>query len=57
MTTTQLETICRVWLRQEIADRRALASHARRRGLRIARIWHIVKATDARRKLRNLPKP
>ena len=57
MTTTQLEIICRVWLRQEIADRRALASHARRHGLRIARIWHIVKATDARRKLRNLPKP
>ena len=57
MTTTQLEIICRVSLRQEIAERRALAGHARRHGLRIARIWHIIKATDARRKLRNLPKP
>lgn len=41
-------------LHQEIRDRLALARHAKRRGLKIARIWHVELALDARRQLRNL---
>jgi len=44
-------------LHQEIRDRLALARHARRRGLQVARRWHVELALDARRQLRNLPKP
>jgi hypothetical protein len=44
-------------LHQEIQDRLALARHARRLGLQIARRFHVEIALDARRKLRNLPKP
>jgi len=44
-------------LHQEIRDRLALARHARRRGLQVARRWHVELALDARRELRNLPKP
>jgi hypothetical protein len=39
-------------LHQEIRDRRALARHAKSRGLRIARIFHVARALDARRQLR-----
>jgi hypothetical protein len=39
-------------LHEEIRDRRALARHARRHGLRIARRWHVELALDARRQLR-----
>lgn len=39
-------------LHQEIRDRLALARHAKRRGLKIARIWHVELALDARRQLR-----
>lgn len=41
-------------LREELADRLALARHARRRGLRLARLWHIEVALKARRQLRAL---
>jgi hypothetical protein len=41
-------------LKEEIRDRLTLARLARRRGLRIARLWHVEQAADARRKLRNL---
>ena len=39
-------------LHEEIRDRLALARHAKRRGLRIARLWHVELALDARRQLR-----
>lgn len=39
-------------LHQEIRDRLALARHAKRRGLKIARIWHVELALEARRQLR-----
>ena len=39
-------------LHQEIRDRLALARHARRRGLQVARRWHVELALDARRQLR-----
>ena len=39
-------------LHQEIRDRRALARHARRHGLQVARRWHVECALDARRQLR-----
>ena len=39
-------------LHEEIRDRLALARHARRHGLRIARRWHVELALDARRQLR-----
>jgi hypothetical protein len=41
-------------LHQELRDRLALARHARRNRLRIARVWHLALALDARRKLRSL---
>ena len=39
-------------LHQEIRDRLSLARHAKSRGLRIARLWHVELALDARRQLR-----
>ena len=39
-------------LHEEIRDRRALARHAKRLGLCIARLWHVELALDARRQLR-----
>jgi hypothetical protein len=39
-------------LHEEIRDRRALARHAKRHGLKVARIWHVELALDARRQLR-----
>lgn len=39
-------------LHQEIRDRLALARHAKRRGWRFARVWHVELALDARRQLR-----
>lgn len=42
-------------LRQELRDRLALARHAKRNRLRIARAWHLALALDARRKLRSTP--
>jgi hypothetical protein len=39
-------------LHQEIRDRLALARHAKRRGLKVARLWHVELALDARRQLR-----
>ena len=39
-------------LRQEIRDRLALARHARRHGLQVARRWHVELAIEARRQLR-----
>jgi hypothetical protein len=56
-TTRKLNTVYRLALRQEIRDRLSLARHAKRRGLRVARLWHVEQAAAARRKLRNLPKP
>ena len=43
-------------LHEEIRDRLALARHAKRRGLKVARLWHVVKATDARAELRHRAK-
>lgn len=40
-------------LHQELRDRLALARNAKRRGLMIARVWHVELALDARRQLRN----
>lgn len=40
-------------LHEEIRDRRALARHARRRGWRFARLWHVELALDARAELRH----
>jgi hypothetical protein len=56
-TTRKINTVYRLALRQEIADRLSLARHAKSRGLRVARIWHVEQAADARRKLRNLTTP
>jgi hypothetical protein len=42
-------------LHQELRDRLALARHARRNKLRIARVWHLALALDARRRLRAKP--
>jgi hypothetical protein len=39
-------------LHEEIRDRRALARHAKRHGLKVARLWHVELALDARRQLR-----
>lgn len=39
-------------LKEEIRDRLALARHAKRRGWRFARVWHVELALDARRQLR-----
>jgi hypothetical protein len=39
-------------LREEICERRALARHARRHGLKVARRWHIQLALNARAELR-----
>jgi len=55
--TRKINTVYRLALRQEILDRLLLARHAKRRGLCIARVWHVEQAAVARRKLRNLPKP
>lgn len=41
-------------LRDELADRLALARHARRHGLQIARRFHVEVALEARRQLRAL---
>lgn len=57
MTTTKLNTVYRIALRQEIRDRLWLARHAKSHGLRVARLWHVEQAADARRKLRNLTTP
>ena len=56
-TTRKINTVYRLALRQEISDRLALAKHAKRRGLNVARLWQVELAAAARRKLRNLPKP
>jgi hypothetical protein len=40
---------------QEIRDRLALARHAKRQGLKVARAWHVQLALDARAKLRFYP--
>ena len=39
-------------LHEEIRERRALARHARRHGLKVARLWHIQLALNARAELR-----
>jgi len=39
-------------LHEEIRGRRALARHAKRHGLKVARLWHVELALDARRQLR-----
>jgi hypothetical protein len=39
-------------LHEEICGRRALARHAKRHGLKVARLWHVELALDARRQLR-----
>ena len=43
-------------LHEEIRDRRALARHARRHGLKVARLWHVQMALNARAELRNQPR-
>jgi hypothetical protein len=53
----KINTVYRLALRQEIRDQLSLARHSKRRGLRIARLWHVEQAAAARRKFRNLPKP
>ena len=40
-------------LHEEIRDRLALARHAKRHGLKVARAWHVQCALEARRQLRN----
>ena len=40
-------------LKEEIRGRRALARHARRRGLKVARLWHVQLALNARAELRH----
>ena len=37
---------------QEIRDRLALARHAKRQGLKVARLWHVQLALNARAELR-----
>ena len=39
--------------RQELRDRLALARHAKRHGLKVARLWHVENALYVRRQLRN----
>jgi hypothetical protein len=39
-------------LHEEIRYRRALARHAKRHGLKVARLWHVELALNARRQLR-----
>ena len=39
-------------LHEEIRDRRALARHAKRYGLKVARLWHVQLALAARAELR-----
>ena len=39
-------------LHEEIRERRALARHARRHGLKVARRWHVQLALNARAELR-----
>ena len=39
-------------LKEEIRDRRALARHAKRHGLKVARLWHVQLALNARAELR-----
>ena len=39
-------------LNEEIRGRRALARHAKRQGLKIARVWHVQLALTARAELR-----
>ena len=40
-------------LHQEIRDRLALARHAKRHGLKVARFWHVQLAITARAELRH----
>jgi hypothetical protein len=40
-------------LNEEIRDRRALARHAKRQGLKVARLWHVQLALNARAELRH----
>jgi hypothetical protein len=40
-------------LHEEIRDRLALARHAKRHGLRIARLWHVQLALTSRAELRS----
>jgi len=40
-------------LRQELRDRLTLARHAKRHGLRVARMFHLELAISARRMIRN----
>ena len=40
-------------LNEEIRDRRALARHAKRHGLKVARLWHVQLALNARAELRH----
>jgi hypothetical protein len=40
-------------LHEEIRDRRALARHAKRHGLKVARLWHVQLALNARAELRH----
>ena len=39
-------------LNEEIRDRLALARHAKRQGLKVARLWHVQLALNARAELR-----
>ena len=39
-------------LKEEIRGRRALARHAKRHGLKVARLWHVQLALNARAELR-----
>ena len=39
-------------LHQEIRDRLALARHAKRQGLKLARLWHVENALYVRRQMR-----
>ena len=38
--------------RQEIRDRLALARHAKRKGWKLARLWHVENALYVRRQMR-----
>lgn len=40
-------------LHEEIRGRRALARHAKRHGLKVARLWHVQLALNARAELRH----
>ena len=39
-------------LNEEIRDRLALARHAKRKGLKFARLWHVENALYVRRQMR-----